>query len=71
MLSTTISTELLIALIPVILLEFSLLLYALYDWIKQGPSLENRFIWLILILGISVVGPVIYFLIAPRDSIDI
>lgn len=71
MLATTIPTELLLAFIPIVLVEFSLLLYALYDWIKQGVGLENRYIWLLLIFAISFLGPIIYFLKAPRDTLEI
>ncbi len=71
MLSQTISTDILIALIPIILLELFLTLYALFDWIKQGSRLENRYIWLILILVINIIGPLFYFWKAPRDTLDI
>lgn len=67
----TIPMEFIIALIPIILLEIALMIYALYDWFKQGPELENRFIWLIVIVLISTIGPLFYFWKAPRDTLDI
>ncbi len=70
MLQTTIPIEFIIALIPVILLEFGLLIYALYDWFKQGPGLENRYIWLLIILAGNLVGPILYLWKAPRESLD-
>ena len=71
MLQTTIPTEIIIALIPVILLEFALLIYALIDWFKQGPGLENRYVWLLVILALNIIGPILYFWKAPRESLDI
>lgn len=71
MLSQTISTEVLIALIPIVLIELALTLYALYDWFKQ-PKLENRYIWLIIILVVGTIGPLLYFWKAPRgEKLDI
>lgn len=70
MLQTTIPIELIYALIPVILLELALTIYAIYDWIKQGSSLENRYVWLLVILAINIVGPLLYFWKAPRESLD-
>lgn len=68
--STSIPTELLIAIIPIALLELALTIYALIDWIKQGSKLENRYLWLILILFINLIGPIVYFWKAPRESSD-
>ena len=62
---------LLYALIPLVIIQLALLIYGVYDWIKQGESLDNRFLWLLLILFISFAGPIIYFLLAPRESRDI
>ena len=70
MLQTSIPNEIIIALIPVILLQLVLTIYALYDWFKQGSRLENRYLWLILILAMSLVGPLLYFWKAPRESLD-
>lgn len=66
----TIPTEVLIAIIPIVLLELALTLYALYDWFKQGSRLENRYVWLIVILIINLLGPLLYFWLAPRENLD-
>lgn len=69
--SITLSNEIWLALVPIILIELSLTLYGLYDWLKQRKSLENKYVWLALILFISTIGPILYFLLAPRESQDI
>lgn len=69
--SITLSNELWLALIPIALIQLGLLLYGLYDWIKQRKNLDNRYIWLALIVLISYIGPILYLLLAPRESQDI
>ena len=51
--------------------DTGLTIFALYDWYKQGQGLENRYIWLIVILVLNLIGPILYFWKAPRDSLDI
>lgn len=65
------TNEMLMALVPIVLLQLSLTLYGLYDWLKQRENLENKFVWLIVIILISFIGPIVYFLMAPRESLDI
>ena len=67
---TTIPTEVLIAIIPIALFELVLTLYALYDWFKQGSKLESRYVWLLLILALNIIGPLLYFWKAPRENLD-
>ena len=71
MIQLTLSNEILLALIPIVLIQLTLTFYGLYDWLKQRKSLENRYIWLVLIVLISFIGPILYFLLAPRESMDI
>ena len=64
-----ISRELLLLLIPIIVLQIVLLLVSLRDWLKkENKNMPNRNVWLIIILLISVVGPIGYLLAAPRNS---
>ena len=47
--------------IPIVLLQSSLLLIALWDWSKKREYLEqNKLIWLLVILFFNFFGPVIY-----------
>lgn len=49
-------------LVPVIILELILLVVALLDWIKRPVTRGNRWVWLVVILLVNLVGPIIYFL---------
>lgn len=57
---------LLLILIPVIILEIALLIFAYRDWRKQDLSMPNRNLWLVLIIVLNLIGPILYFLVAPR-----
>ncbi len=47
--------------IPLVLLEISLVLIALWDWFKKREYLEqNKLVWLLVILFFNLFGPVIY-----------
>ena len=47
--------------IPLVLLQTSLVLIALWDWFKKREYLEqNKLVWLLVILFFNLFGPVIY-----------
>jgi len=54
-------------LIPVILIELGLLVFALTDLIRREKTKGPKWMWAILIVLVSIVGPVIY-LLAGRDE---
>lgn len=62
---------LVIAIIPLLIVQLGLMFYAAYDWYKQGPQLENRYLWLILIILVNIIGPIVYFWKAPRRALKI
>ncbi len=53
--------ELFWIIIPLVLLQISLVLIALWDWFKKREYLEqNKLVWLLVILFFNLFGPVIY-----------
>lgn len=59
--------ELLPLLIPLIIVQFVLVVYALIN-LKNAPKVkfDNKLIWVLIIVFINIFGPIIY-LIAGRD----
>lgn len=56
-------------LIPVIILEFALMLIALIDLLKRTKAkVGNKAIWIIVILFVQIIGPISYFLIGRSDE---
>jgi hypothetical protein len=65
-----ISSELIIIILTLAIVQLSIQLYAIYDWYKQGDSLDSRYVWLAVIFFGNVLGVIIYFLAAPRETLD-
>jgi hypothetical protein len=59
-------------LIPVILLEFGLLVWALLDVIRrEHVKGGNKLVWVLVIVLINIIGPIVYFLFGrEEDSAD-
>jgi hypothetical protein len=59
-------------LIPVILLEFGLLVWALLDVIRrEHVKGGNKLVWMLVIVLINIIGPIVYFLFGrEEDSAD-
>jgi hypothetical protein len=55
-------------LIPVVVIELILLVAALLDWLKRPVLRGNRWVWLVIILFVNLIGPIIYFLFARNDE---
>ena len=55
-------------LIPVVVIELILLAAALLDWLKRPVLRGNRWVWLVVILFVNLIGPIIYFLFARNDE---
>lgn len=51
---------------PLIILDLILIIIALFDWRKGGHFNGNKHIWLVVIVAISIVGPIIYFIFGRR-----
>jgi uncharacterized membrane protein YfcA len=62
--------ELIIIILTLLIIELVLIIVGVYDWYKQGETLDNRYIWLIVILFGNGVGALIYLLAAPRETHD-
>lgn len=56
-------------LVPLILLELGLLIFALIDVIRrQRVKGNNKVIWILIIVLINVIGPIIYLAIGRKED---
>ncbi|HPH95163.1 MAG TPA: PLD nuclease N-terminal domain-containing protein [Anaerolineaceae bacterium] len=60
-------SQILPLLIPIIILQFGLLLFALVDLARRAQTRGPKWVWLLVILFISIIGPIIY-LVAGRQE---
>jgi len=54
-------------LIPIILLQLGLMIAALVDVIKREKTKGPKWVWIMVIVFVNLLGPIIYF-IAGRDE---
>lgn len=52
---------------PLIVIQFLLIIVALIDWLRTPTTNGPKWLWLIIILFVSIVGPVLYFVIGRRE----
>lgn len=56
-------------LLPIILIELGLLVFALYDLAKRKKVRGgNKWLWLIIILFISLIGPLVYLVLGREEE---
>lgn len=53
--------QLLLVLLPLLILQFILLVVALLDLVKRPETNGPKWVWLLVIVLINLIGPVLYF----------
>jgi hypothetical protein len=62
-------TRLIPLLIPLILLELSLMLAALIDLLRRERRTKGpKWVWAVLIVLFSIVGPLVYFFVGREEA---
>ncbi len=57
-------------LIPLILLELGLLVFALIDLIRRKQVRgDSKILWLIIIIFIQMIGPILYLILGRKEEI--
>ena len=60
--------DLLPLLIPLIILQYGLMIYAIYHILKHDKYKSlNRVAWLIIVLLINFIGPILYFVLGKEE----
>ncbi len=57
-------------LIPLFLLQLGLTVAALVDWARRKRTRGPKWLWLLIILGISTIGPLVYLLAGKVEEDD-
>ncbi len=59
--------ELLPFLVPIVLLEITLLVIALVDLIRRERTRGPKWVWAIVIVVVNIIGPIVYLLFGRED----
>ena len=52
---------------PLLAIQFLLIIVAFIDWLRTPTTNGPKWLWLIIILLVSIAGPVLYFIIGRRE----
>ncbi len=65
--STTLQ-QMLPFLIPVLVVEIILLIFAILDLAKQQATRGPKWMWVLIILFIQIIGPIAYFVLGRKEE---
>ena len=60
--------KLLPLLIPLFLIQLGLMIAALVDLIKREKSKGPKWMWVIIIVFVNMIGPIVYFVVGREDE---
>lgn len=55
-------------LIPILLLQIGLQIYALVDLYRQPKVRGNKWIWVAIIILLEIFGPILYFFVGRKEE---
>lgn len=63
-------STLLLVVAPLLLIQLGLVVWGLYDLTRPGRRVkgDSKLLWAIVILLVSIVGPVVYFLFGREET---
>jgi hypothetical protein len=59
--------ELLPLIIPLLVIQIGLVIYALLDLKKHNVKFANKTVWILIIIFVNIFGPILYFVVG-RDA---
>ena len=60
--------ELLPLLIPLLVIQLALLVFALIDLGRRTTTRGPKWIWVLVIVFVNIIGPIVYFVIGREDE---
>ena len=57
-------------LIPILVIELGLLVWALYDLTREGRRVkgDNKVVWALIIIFINLIGPILYLIVGREEA---
>lgn len=60
--------ELLPLLIPLLVIQLALLIFALIDLSRRSTTRGPKWVWVLVIVFINIIGPIVYFVVGRGDE---
>ncbi|MFD1030014.1 PLDc N-terminal domain-containing protein [Metaplanococcus flavidus] len=61
------TSRLVLLLLPVIVIQLALMIFALVDLIRNQYINGPKWMWAIIIVVVNIIGPILYFVIGRRN----
>lgn len=61
--------KLLPLLIPLFLIQLGLMIAALVDLIKREKTKGPKWMWIIIVIFVNMIGPIVYFVVGREDEL--
>ncbi len=55
-------------LIPLILIQLGLMITALVDVLKREKTKGPKWVWIIVVVFVNIIGPIIYFVVGREEE---
>jgi hypothetical protein len=59
--------ELLPYLIPIIVLQLGLMIFALVDLVRREKTKGPKWLWALIIVFVNLIGPILYFILGREE----
>ena len=59
--------ELIPFLIPILILQLALMIFALVDLIRRERTKGPKWLWAVIIVVVNLIGPILYFIVGRED----
>ncbi len=59
--------DLMLLVLPVILIQLALMIFALVDLVKNPNPNGPKWMWALIIVLINLIGPIVYFVVGRRN----
>jgi len=59
--------ELLPFLIPILILQLALMVFALVDLVRRERTKGPKWLWALIIVFVNLIGPILYFIVGRED----
>lgn len=60
--------EILPLIIPLVIIQFVLMIIALVDCFKHNETRGPQWVWVLVIVFINIIGPIVYFIFGRRND---
>ena len=55
-------------LIPLFVIQIGLMITALIDLLKQNSTRGPKWMWILIILFVNIIGPIVYFVVGREEN---